>query len=89
MEPDLRQHQKSRMEYQHHKKCTGVKEAKKYLVKGGIPDAEINQHMEKVKEIQKTRTRKLRKKSRVNYREMSGEKTPRRQKKLKQKKMIH
>ena len=55
-----------------HKKCTGSKEAKKYLAMGGIPDAEINQHMEKVKEIKKTRTRKLRKKSRVNYRHMSG-----------------
>ena len=33
-----------------HKKCTGSKEAKKYLAMGGIPDAEINQHMEKVKE---------------------------------------
>ena len=54
------------------KKCTGSKEAKKYLAMGGIPDAEINQHMEKVKEIKKTRTRKLRKKSRVNYRHMSG-----------------
>ena len=52
-----------------HKKCTGTRETKKYLAKGGIPDLEIEQHMEKISEIRQNRTRLLRKQSRINYRD--------------------
>ena len=55
-----------------HKKCRGAREAKEYLRKGGIAEEEIQHHLTQIEAVKKS-TRKLRRRGKVDYKKLSGE----------------